>query len=99
MELKNIAGIFNTHFVNVASNLKEPLQLSAFENLRIFVNSKVLTFFDIPVINVNFVKKYLSSLDTTKSTGQDCIGPNFLKLASLVTSQICGNMPELVLFL
>ena len=104
---KKIVDIFNTYFVNVASNLKEPIQISAFENLRNFVNSKVLpdTYFDIPVINVGFVKMYLSSLDTIKSTGLDCIGPKFLKLAQdilassitfLINKSITtGNFPNM----
>ena len=80
---------------------------SAFENLRNFVNSKVLpdAYFDIPVINVGFVKKYLSSLDTTKFTGLDGIGPKFLKLAQdilassitfLINKRITtGNFPNI----
>ena len=102
---KKIADIFNTYFVNVTS--KEPIQISAFENLRNFVKSKMLpdTYFDIPLINVGFVKKYLSSLDTTKSTGLDCIGPKFLKLApDILASSITflinksittGNFPSM----
>ena len=102
---KKIADIFNTYFVNAASNLKEPLQISAFENLRKFVTSNVLTYFDNPVINVGFVKMYLPSLDTTKSTGLDCIGPKFLKLAlDILASSITflinksittGNFPNM----
>ena len=37
--------------------------------------------FDIPLINCTLVTSFLSSMDGTKSTGLDCIGPRLLKLA------------------
>ncbi|MCU7801208.1 MAG: reverse transcriptase family protein, partial [gamma proteobacterium symbiont of Lucinoma myriamae] len=80
---KEIADIFNNFFVNVAAQLKEPIRMSEFQNLKSYVDSKVHpdTFFHFPEINETFVKKFLSSLDTTKATGLDCIGPRLLKLA------------------
>ena len=38
---QGIANMFNKDFVNVAANLKEPTQLSNFDTLRTFVDSKV----------------------------------------------------------
>ena len=42
--------------------------------------------FDIPLINCTFVTSFLSSMDGTKSTGLDCIGPRMLKIGSTVLS-------------
>ena len=75
---KEIVDIFNTFFVNVASQFKEPIQISDFEKLKFHVNSKVNpdTHFSIPV------RKFLSNLDTTKATALDCMGLKLLKIAS-----------------
>ena len=78
-----IADHFNEFFINIASNLKQPLEPSHFEKLNNFINSKVTddVSFDIPLINCTSVTSFSSSMDGTKSTGLNCIGPRLLKLA------------------
>ena len=51
-----MAEHFNNYFVNVASNLKEPIVNSEFERLHTFVQSKVQNDveFKVPLINVGF---------------------------------------------
>ena len=60
-------------FVNVAENIKEPIEES---------NHDKDVSFDIPFITTDKVLKYLKDLDVKKSTGTDEIGPRLLKLAS-----------------
>ena len=83
-----IADHFNEFFINVAANLKQPLKPSNFEKLKNYINSQVSddVSFEIPLIMFSFVNSFLSSLDGTKSTGLDCIGPRLLKLAQNVLS-------------
>lgn len=83
-----IANLFNEFFINVASNLKQPLKPFNFDKLNTYINSKMAddVCFDIPLINCSFVTSFLSSLDGTKSTGLDCIGPRLLKLAPSILS-------------
>ena len=78
------ANIFNQFFVNVASKLKEPMKSSNFDLLKDFVNSKDTNdvHFNMPLTNCSFVGNYLSSLDVTKATGLDSMGPRLLKTAS-----------------
>ena len=72
-----IADHFNDFFINVASNLKQPLKPSNFEKLNSYINSKISNdvSFEIPKINCSFVSSFLLSLDGTKSTGLDGIRP------------------------
>ena len=45
--------------------------------------------FELPAIEENVVFKYLSTLDTSKATGLDGIGPRLLKLSSgIITKSI-----------
>ena len=83
-----LADIFNNYFVNIASKLKEPIVDSEFEELNMFVQSKVPNNveFDIPFTNVGFVRQFLSNLNVTKSTGLDNIGPKILKLSADIIS-------------
>ena len=83
-----IADHFNEFFINIASNLKQPLKPSQFEKLNNYINSKVIDdiSFDIPLINCTFVTSFHSSMDGTKSTGLDCIAPRLLKIGSSVLS-------------
>ena len=85
---KLIADHFNEFFINVASDLKQPLKPSNFEKLNSFIDSKITNdvSFQIPQINCSFVTNFLLSLDGTKSTGLDCIGPRLLKLAPNILS-------------
>ena len=75
---------FNSYFVNVAANLKEPITPSNFEILNDYVNSKLpsSTEFIISPTNETFVNKFLSALNVNKSTGIDNIGPKILKLSA-----------------
>ena len=79
---KEMANVFNKYFVNVAAQLKGPTEKSDFKHITEFVNSKVPsnTSFSIPAINSSFVRKFLKSLDVSKATGLDCIGPEILKI-------------------
>ena len=81
---KEIANEFNEFFVNVASKLKEPVLESNHDRLKEFCQSK-LPFdmkFTIPQIQNENVLKFLSTMDTSKATGTDMIGPRLLKLAA-----------------
>ena len=80
-----IADHLNEFFINIASNLKQPLKPSQFEKLSNFINSKVTddVSFDIPLINCTFVT-FLSSMDGTKFTDLDCISPRLLKVGSSI---------------
>ncbi|MEW8547445.1 MAG: reverse transcriptase family protein [Candidatus Thiodiazotropha sp.] len=84
----DIANAFNTYFATVASQLKEPIKASNFSSLKEHINSNVPsdTFFDIPEINTSFVRKFLTTLDCTKATGLDDIGPRLLKIAPDILS-------------
>ena len=84
-----LAETFNDYFVNIASKLKEPMTPPDFTKLREFVS---MTFpenveFDLPEIDENFVFNFLSTLDISKSTGLDGIGPRLLKLSSGVITK------------
>lgn len=84
-----LADSFNNYFINIASDLKEPLQQNDLSKLNDYINSKVPdnVVFDLPDIDENFVHRFLSSLDTTKATGLDGIGAKLLKLSSGVISK------------
>ena len=79
-----IANIFNDFFVNVAAKLKEPITTTSHEKLKEFCQSKISedTKFTIPNIQKDKVLKFLSTIDTSKATGTDNIGPRLLKLAA-----------------
>ena len=79
-----LTEMFNNYFVNVASKLKEPIVNSDFGRLTNFVQSKVPVGveFEIPLTNVGFVRKFLSNLNVSKSTGLDNIGPKILKISA-----------------
>ena len=82
----DLTDVFNSYFVNVASNLKEPIVPSDFELLTEYVKSKIPidTEFIISPTNETFVRKFLSLLNTNKSTGIDNIGPKILKISANV---------------
>lgn len=79
-----IANTFNNFFVNVASKLKEPINNSSHDKLRDFCNSKLPqdTNFSIKNVEKDKILKHLSTLDSSKATGTDNIGPRLLKLAA-----------------
>jgi len=83
---KEIANIFNDFFISISSNLKEPLDPTSHENLFDFCKEKFATtennWFEIPLVHHDKVLKYLSTLDTSKATGNDCIGPKLLRIAA-----------------
>ena len=60
------------------------MKSSNFDLLKDFVNSKDTkdVHFNMPLTNCSFVGNYLSSLDVTKATGLDSMGPRLLKTAS-----------------
>ena len=72
-----MANEFNNFFVNIASHLKGPILDSDFTKVKQFVNRTVPdnTYFNIPLITEEKTRKMLLSLDTSKSTGLDQIGP------------------------
>ena len=82
----DLTDVFNSYFVNVAANLKEPITPSNFEILDNYVKSKlpINTEFVNPPANEIFVNKFLSDLNANKSTGIDNIGPKILKLSANV---------------
>ena len=90
-----MANVFNKYFANVASQLKGPAEKSDFKHITEYVNSKVPrnTSFSIPEINSAFVQNFLNSLDVSKATGLDCIGPKILKIAPDI---LCPSISYLV---
>ena len=81
-----MANEFNNFFVNIASNLKEPVtnSNSNHEKLREFCEAKLPaeTKFTIPIIQKEKFSKFLSNIDINMATGIDMIGPRLLKLAA-----------------
>ena len=79
-----IANAFNNFFVNVAAKIKEPVSNASHEKLRNFCKSKLSenTTFSISPIEKEKVLKLLSTMDSSKATGTDNIGPRLLKVAA-----------------
>ena len=80
----DLAENSNDYFINVASNLKEPIEQSPFNELKEHVNAKLSegVHFELPELDENFVFKFLSTLDISETTGLDGIGPKLLKISS-----------------
>ena len=74
-----LAEIFNAYFINIAANLKEPIETTDLSKLKSFTDNAL---FDLPDIDESFVYNFLSTLDTSKATGLDGVGPRLLKLSS-----------------
>ena len=79
-----IVHAFNNFFINVASNIKDPIPSSNFEYLKDYIDKKVPAdmFFEIPNISIEAVYLSLKNLDISKSTGLDKIGPRLLRTAA-----------------
>ena len=87
----DLSEIFNNYFINIASELKEPIVETDFEPLNNYVYSKVPTDIDleIPLTNHTFIGQILSNLNVKKSTVLDNIGIGILKLtADLITPSL-----------
>ena len=81
----------NDYFINIAANLKEPIVESNFDDLQEHIRQKIPdnVIFELTEIDENFVFMYLSTLDVSKSTDLDGIGPKMLKLLSgIITKSI-----------
>ena len=65
----DLTDLFNDYFVNIASNLKEPIVDSELDELNMFVQSEVPTDveFDIFFTNVGFERILLPNLNVAKS--------------------------------
>ena len=100
---KELAGVFNHYFINIASNLKEPIENTDLSKLKSYISSKVPDNFqfELPNIDENFVFNFLSTLDVSKATGLDGVGPRLLtrsikealKMNSTVTDQFLFYLP------
>ena len=79
-----IANEFNDFFVNVATKLKEDVPNPNHDKLKEFCQSKLPpdTKFTIPQIQREKVLRFLSTMDISKATGADMIGPRLLKFAA-----------------
>ena len=79
-----LAGVFNDYFINIAANLKEPIENTDLSKLKSYISSKVSDNFqfELPNIDENFVLNFLSTLNVSKATGLDGVGPRLLKLSS-----------------
>lgn len=80
----DIANAFNDFFVSVALEIKEPTISCNHERLRYFCNTKLPpdSSFTIPLIQRDQVLKFLQTLDISKATGTDTIGPRLLRLSA-----------------
>lgn len=85
----DLAETFNDYFINIASNLKEPVEHSSFDELKQHIRQKIPenVYFELPEVDESFVFCYLSTLDVSKATGLDGIGPRLLKLSSGVIAK------------
>ncbi|MCG8078589.1 MAG: hypothetical protein JAY75_20420 [Candidatus Thiodiazotropha taylori] len=102
----DLANCFNDYFVNIASKLKEPIEPCSFDELKEFLRQRIPgnVCFELPKMDENFAYNYLSTLDVSKATGLDGIGPKLLKLSSgIIYRSICfianqcisnGNFPR-----
>ena len=86
------AEIFNKFFTEIfktAPLVDGILQSQNKSVLQNYVDSKMQDndLFQIPFISESFVMKELNSLDSTKSTGLDGLGPRFLKVSSNIIAR------------
>lgn len=81
---KDISDIFNNFFVQIAETLKEPGTSSDHMELKHFCAKKLQNNikFEIPEMSPEFVLKYIKTMDVSKATGLDMIGPRLLKVAA-----------------
>ena len=96
----DLAEHFNDYFINVAANLKAPIEQNNFDDLRELIRLKIPdnVVFELPEIDENFVFRYLSTLDVSKATGLDGIGPKLLKLSSgIITKSITNIMNKCII--
>ena len=96
----DLAESFNDYFINVAANLKAPIEKNNFDDLRELIRLKIPdnVVFELPEIDDSFVFKYLSTLDVSKATGLDGIGPKLLKLSSgIITKSITNIMNKCII--
>ena len=79
---KEIANIFNSHFVNISNMLNSNEDyLNHFSTLKNSLNSKLgSNYFEIKPILAFDVKRSLQTLNPNKATGLDGIGPNILNI-------------------
>ena len=101
-----IANAFNDFFINIADNIKEPIEPSNHEKLQDYCKERIPenVVFDLPMLTEDKVLKYLKKLDIRKSTGTDDIGPRLLRMSSPIIAEsltyICnlsiktGSFPE-----
>ena len=97
----DLAERFNDYFINLAANLKEPIVESNFDDLQEHFRQKIPdnVIFKLPEIDENFVFRYLSTLDVSKATGLDGIGPKMLKLSSgIITKSITYIVNKCILY-
>ena len=89
----DLAECFNDYFINVAANLKEPIEQSTFDDLKEHIKQKIPdnVNFASPEIDESFVFKYLSTLGVSKATGLDGIGAKLLKISSGIITNIANK--------
>lgn len=96
-EPESIAMKLNEYFSSIAQILSRNNTNSSdcdLSKLNDFIKSKVPenTFFNIPYIRAEQVSTFISSLDPTKATGLDGIGPKIIKMASHCLSPIIAGL-------
>ena len=103
-DLSQIVENFNEFFVNIGPNLSRNINCRNGRSFQTYLNRHILTYFHFKLINEKDTEKYIRSLRTKTSSGQDGISTTLLKFLSpglikpltLIINQslITGIFPE-----
>ena len=86
---QNVVNALNNHFVNICNIINETSVNSKYINdLKIYLNRKLSNrYFEVKFISPLEVQNKIDKLDSSKSTGNDGIGPKILQMCKAFISQ------------
>ena len=86
---QNVLNALNNHFVNICNIInKTSVNSKYINNLKIYLDRKLSNrHFEVKFISPPKVKTMVDKLDSSKSTGNDGIGPKILKMCKDFISQ------------